>query len=74
MKINTESFEFSHGKAPKGRGLWALYATGTDGDGAYTSETYYINGKLSDAIREAAKNLKRDCSRVKAIVDVEVLP
>ena len=74
MKADTTQYQFSHGKEPKGSGLWAFEVTGTDGDGAYTTETYFISGKYGDAKKEAVKRFKQECSAVKEITEVVVLP
>ncbi len=74
MKTDTTQYEFSHGRKPKGRGMWVLDVTGTDGRGAYTSERYMIAGTLANARKEAARRLKQECSRVVSITLIEVLP
>jgi len=48
MRTNTNEFEFSHGRKPKGFGYWALELTGTDGQGRYTSQTYFESGNLAE--------------------------
>ena len=74
MKITLERYEFSHGRKPRGKGLWAVEVTGTDEKGSFTKETYFIAGNLSDARKEAARRLKQDCDRVKRIAEIVVLP
>ncbi len=74
MTTDTTKYEFSHGRKPKGYGRWAFEVTGIDGQGAYTTEKYFISGKMSDARKEAARRLKQECSRVVMITRVEVLP
>jgi len=74
MKINTTEYEFSHGKKPRGYGLWVFEVTGTDGNGAYTNEIYSISGKMGDARKEAASRLLHDCGAVKEITEVKILP
>jgi hypothetical protein len=54
--------------------MWALVATGTDGKGSYTSETYFITGDFGDARKQAAKRFKQDCSGVKRVTEIVVLP
>jgi hypothetical protein len=74
MRTNVDEYVNSHGKAPRGSGMWAFEVNGTDGDGRYTSETYFISGKFADAKREAARRLKQDVGGVKQVVEVKVLP
>ena len=74
MTTTTETYENSHGRKPRGYGLWALNVTGTDGEGSYTTETYFITGKLTDVKRQAARRLKSDVSAVKSITEIEILP
>jgi hypothetical protein len=47
ITVNTTQFEFSHGKAPKGRGSWAFKL------GA-RAELFWHNGTFTEA-RKAAK-------------------
>lgn len=74
MRTNTDQFRNSHGKAPKGYGTWAFEITGTDGRGAYTTETYFITGKMSDARKQAIKRMKSDIGAIKEITEIVVLP
>ena len=74
MRTETTQYECSHGRTPKGYGMWALVATGTDGKGSYTSETYFITGNFGEARKQAAKRLKQDCGAVKTVTEIAVLP
>lgn len=74
MKLDTSKFEGTHGKKPTGRGLWIFEILGTDGNGAYTSFTESAYGTPSTAKAQAVKNAKSQCSAVKKIVEVVVLP
>jgi hypothetical protein len=49
MRTNTEKFENSHGRKPRGHGFWGFELTGTDGHGRYTTQEYFESGKLTDA-------------------------
>jgi len=74
METNTQQYEFSHGRKPRGEGYWAFRLTGTDGNGRYTSETYFEHGKLGEAKAAACRRMKREIGGVKQVVEVEVLP
>ncbi len=76
MRVSTTQFEFSHGRKPKGTGLWLFSVKFADGDSA----VFEFNGKFSDAKQAAlaeARRLNRssDPQQVwKDVVEVEVLP
>lgn len=74
MHLDTERYEFSHGKKPKGRGAWMFEMTGTDGEGRYTTETLRASGTLTEARRQAVRDFKLRVGGVKEIVNVVVLP
>ena len=74
MKTNTERYEFSHGKKPRGKGLWALELTGTDGQGSYTKQEYHESGNLGEAKKQACRRFKNEVGGVKSITEVTVLP
>jgi hypothetical protein len=74
MKTTTGTYENTHGRKPRGYGLWALNVTGTDGQGSYTTETYFITGKLTDVSRQAVRRLKSDVSAVRTVTEIEILP
>ncbi|HNR36105.1 MAG TPA: hypothetical protein PKO36_13050 [Candidatus Hydrogenedentes bacterium] len=73
MRLETSKYENEYGRKPRGYGYWGLQVTGYN-NGAYTTETYFVYGMLSAAVRQAAKNLKAQCGRVTQIFSVEVLP
>jgi hypothetical protein len=74
MFNNTDTYENTHGHRPRGYGLWALNVTGTDDQGSYTTETYFITGKLTDVKRQAVRRLKSDVSSVRTVTEIEILP
>ena len=74
MKTNTLKYESAHGKKPRGSGLWAFEILATDNRGAYLTETIERHGSLTEAKRLAVKRLKGMVGRVKAIVEITVLP
>jgi len=74
METNTTEYVNSHGKEPRGRGLWLLKLTGTDGEGRYTDETYMVAGTLAQARKQAVKRMKQEIGGVKTVVGVTVLP
>jgi hypothetical protein len=74
MEIRTAKYEMDHGRKPKGEGYWAFLLTAFDGDGAYCTEQRMARGTLREALRQACRELKRECSRAKVIVCAEVLP
>lgn len=74
MRTTTTQYQFSHGRQPKGYGLWWLRLTGMDGNGAYTTEQYQEYGTLNEAKRNAVRRMKAEIGRVKQIVEIEVMP
>jgi len=74
MKTNTLKYEASHGKKPRGYGLWFFEILATDDRGAYLTETIDRYGTLSEAKRLAVSSLKSMVGRVKTIVEITVLP
>lgn len=74
MTTITTAYENTHGRKPKGTGNWALRVTGTNGRGAYTSETYFLYGPLPEAKREATRRMKLDVGAVKTVTAIEILP
>ena len=74
MRTNTEKYEFTHGRKPRGHGLWALSLTGTDGQGRYTKQEYRVSGNLTEAKKQACRRFKNEVGGVKSIVEVMVLP
>lgn len=74
MRTNTLKYEASHGKKPRGYGLWFFEILATDDRGAYLTETIDRYGTLSEAKRLAVSSLKSMVGRVKTIVEITVLP
>ena len=74
MTINTSQYELSHGRKPKGRGLWALEITFTDNQGRYGTETVWANGTLAEARKIGWSQIKSTVGGAKQIVEVTVLP
>ncbi len=74
MRTNTNEYQFSHGKKPRGLGNWCLRLTGTNGQGSYTTETFFVHGLLTEAKRDACRRFKNEVGGVKSIVECEVLP
>lgn len=74
MIVKTSEYENTHGKKPRGRALWAITARGSDGRGRYTTETYYINGSLPYAKKEAVRQMKQEIGGVKMVTSLEILP
>lgn len=73
-RTNTTQFRFSYGKEPRGCGMWGFEVTGTDGQGKYTSEKYFLSGMLGDVKKEAVRRFKKDISGIKRVTEVKVLP
>jgi len=74
MIMDTECYEATYGKKPKGAGVWFFKVTGTDGKGAYTTDTIRAIGTLGRARSAAMRAFKASCGAVKVITEVEVLP
>ncbi len=74
MRTNTLKYEASHGKKPRGYGLWFFEILATDDRGAYLTETIDRYGTLTEAKRLAIKSLKSTVGRVKTICGITVLP
>jgi len=74
MKTNTLKYEASHGKKPRGYGLWFFEILATDNRGAYLTETIDQYGTLTEAKSLAVKSLKSMCGRVSTICEITVLP
>lgn len=72
VTLNTSEYERSHGRKPKGRGLWMLSLTIHDGQGGYADEDFEYNGTLTEA-KKAARDHVRNCGRAKEVI-VTVLP
>lgn len=50
VRFSTAAYQFAHGKAPRGTGLWAFRAPGSDRD------LFFFNGSLSEAKKAAAQH------------------
>jgi len=74
MRINTNEYQFSHGKKPRGRGYWMLEISASDGRGSFTTETASGEGLLSAVIAGTCADLKNRVARIKTICEVTVLP
>ena len=73
-KTNTSEHEASHGKKPRGEGLWFFKIVFTDGHGRYSTETVTVNDKLPKAKQRAWKHVKSICGGAKELVELIVLP
>ena len=74
MLVNTNSYEATHGRAPRGEGYWGFEITATDGKGAYITETRWAHGTPAAARKQACRALRDECGRAKLILEVTVLP
>jgi len=74
MRMNTEKYEFSHGKKPRGSGHWLFAITGSDGCGRYITELRKSSGTLSLARKQAIYSFRSEIGSVKEIIEVEVMP
>ena len=74
MRTNTEQYEATHGRKPKGKGTWIFELMGTDGNGAFLRETITSRGSLADAKKFAVKEFKSLSGRIKSVIEIEVLP
>jgi hypothetical protein len=72
--INTLKYEASHGKSPKGKGLWGFEICFSDGDGRYSSETAWAHGTLPQARKAVWNQIKSTIGGAKQIIEVTVLP
>jgi hypothetical protein len=46
FEFNTRQFEFSHGRAPKGRGSWAFAVRDLGGEPIFTPSMTYAEAKM----------------------------
>lgn len=72
-RTETSEYRFTHGRAPRGRGLWSLELHGTTPDGRAAQEVRHMHGTLAQArklVIAAAKH-ERTMQTVHAVV---VLP
>lgn len=74
MMKNTIAYEGAHGKKPRGWGRWGFEITGTDGNGAWLTETVWVTEKLVNARAQAVSDFTSSCGRVKKVTEVKVLP
>jgi hypothetical protein len=74
METSTRNYEATHGRQPKGTGMWMFKITGTDNKGRYTKGEYSAYGSLPEARSKACREMKSEIGGVKRIVLVEVLP
>jgi hypothetical protein len=60
LDFATDQFEWSHGKKPRGHGLWMfqLSLMRVDGRRACRVETFEFNGSYGDAKRAAVKHAR----------------
>ena len=54
MRVSTTQYRFSHGRDPRGTGLWA-FEMGAHGR---PSETYFAQGTYAQARREATRQAR----------------
>ena len=75
LSVTTETteYEFSHGKKPKGYGLWILSLAISDGRGSWTTEEYSGTGTLAEVRKLAVAHVRQTISRA-AILVVKVGP
>jgi hypothetical protein len=64
----TSQYEFSHGRAPKGRGLWAIKVSGSAG-----TQVYFIFGTVQESRKEAVRRYKAEF-RTNKVNYVTILP
>lgn len=74
MTTETGLYENTHGKSPKGYGLWWFKITGTDNKGSYTTDELSATGKLTEAKAAACRRMKQEIAGVKTITNIIVLP
>lgn len=74
MRTDTTRYEATHGRSPRGRGLWFFQVAGTDGQGAWLTETMSANGSLAEARSQVVREFKAMNGRVKSVTEVVVLP
>ena len=74
MRTNTLKYEFTHGKKPRGYGLWMFEILATDNRGSYLTETIGRYGTMAEAKKLAVASMKSMCGRVNAICEITVLP
>lgn len=74
MQMNTNEFEASHGRKPRGDGYWGFDLTFTDGEGRYSKETAWAHGTLTQARAAAWQQIRRTVGGAKTLVECKVLP
>jgi hypothetical protein len=74
MEFITTTFENSHGRKPKGRGLWAFSVAMIAGDWPSAAHTVFFNGTYTDAKKAARDFVKLNPSSVKLPATIKVLP
>ena len=78
MKTTFRNDEYvnSHGRDPKGHGMWVFRITLSDGNGSYSDGGFLnVTGTLTAAKKEARLRAKamNDCSRCREVL-IDVLP
>jgi len=74
METNTEKYEATHGRKPRGYGMWMFEMVGTDGRGSWLRETVRATGTLAMARAAAVREFKASSGRIKSVDEVVVLP
>jgi len=75
MRTDTSEYENTHGRKPRGFGLWFFELLGTDGQGRYTTETVRVpNSNYGPAKKAAVVSFKAMVGGVKEVVELKVLP
>ena len=69
----TRQFENSHGRKPRGDGLWIMSLQISDGRGSWCSEQFEHHGTLTEAKQAARQHIKTSCGRAKELI-IDVLP
>lgn len=55
VHVNTNEYQFSHGKQPRGHGSWAFFFVRTDD----VNQAFWFYGTYADARKAAADEAKR---------------
>jgi len=74
MRTNTEKYEATHGRKPRGRGLWGFLIKGRSLSACYWEEVVFQHGTLTEARKLAVAEAKATAGQVAEIIEIIVLP
>ena len=74
MRTDTSEYVNSHGRNPRGRGLWMFRMIGTDGNGRFTDYVGEATGTMAEARATVARRFKQEVGGVQKVTEAIVLP